>query len=64
MNMEELIKRIDEEIENLKQELSTHNKEELEFFERLTKFSRKSLYEIDNIDPTDIILGYIRFFDE
>ena len=62
--MEELIKRIDEEIENLKQELSTHNKEELEFFERLTKFSRKSLYEIDNIDPTDIILGYIRFFDE
>lgn len=64
MNMEELIKRIDEEIENLKQELSTHNKEELEFFEKLTKFSRKSLYEIDNIDPTDIILGYIRFFDE
>lgn len=64
MNMEELIKRIDEEIENLKQELSTHNKEELEFFERLTKFSRKNLYEIDNIDPTDIILGYIRFFDE
>lgn len=64
MNMEELIKRIDEEIGNLKQELSTHNKEELEFFERLTKFSRKSLYEIDNIDPTDIILGYIRFFDE
>lgn len=64
MNMEELIKRIDEEIEILKQELSTHNKEELEFFERLTKFSRKSLYEIDNIDPTDIILGYIRFFDE
>lgn len=64
MNMEELIKKIDEEIENLKQELSTHNKEELEFFERLTKFSRKSLYEIDNIDPTDIILGYIRFFDE
>lgn len=64
MNMEELIKRIDEEIENLKQELSTYNKEELEFFERLTKFSRKSLYEIDNIDPTDIILGYIRFFDE
>ncbi len=64
MNMEELIKRIDEEIENLKQELSTHNKEELKFFERLTKFSRKSLYEIDNIDPTDIILGYIRFFDE
>jgi len=62
--MEELIKRIDEEIEILKQELSTHNKEELEFFERLTKFSRKSLYEIDNIDPTDIILGYIRFFDE
>lgn len=62
--MEELIKRIDEEIENLKQELSTHNKEELEFFERLTKFSRKNLYEIDNIDPTDIILGYIRFFDE
>lgn len=64
MNMEELIKRIDEEIEILKQELSTHNKEELEFFERLTKFSRKNLYEIDNIDPTDIILGYIRFFDE
>lgn len=64
MNMEELIKRIDEEIEILKQELSTHNKEEVEFFERLTKFSRKSLYEIDNIDPTDIILGYIRFFDE
>lgn len=64
MNMEELIKRIDEEIGNLKQELSTHNKEELEFFERLTKFSRKSLYEIDNIDPTDIILSYIRFFDE
>lgn len=64
MNMEELIKRIDEEIEILKQELSTHNKEELEFFKRLTKFSRKSLYEIDNIDPTDIILGYIRFFDE
>ena len=22
------------------------------------------MYEIDNIDPTDIILGYIRFFDE
>lgn len=64
MNMEELIKRIDEEIENLKQELSTYNKEEVEFFEKLTKFSRKSLYEIDNIDPTDIILGYIRFFDE
>ena len=37
MNMEELIKRIDEEIEILKQELSTHNKEELEFFERLMK---------------------------
>ena len=62
--MEQLINKINTKIEELKSETLIHNQEELAFFERLTSFSRKRLYEIDNIDPTDIILGCIRLFDD
>lgn len=61
--MEELIKSLEKEINILKENYSKYNIEEINFFERINKFSNKNLYEISNIDPTDVLLASIMSLD-
>lgn len=59
--METLIKSIEEIKEQLIEEKENYNKKELEFFERnINIFKRNSIFNIEYILPTDIILASIR----